>query len=248
MFKVIDLEFSVAKNTNLQKTILKNINFSINRGDFAMIIGGNGAGKSTLFNLISGFLFPDQGNIYLDNKNITNYDKAKRSKLISIVMQDPKISTIENMTILENMALALSRSEKKSLLPFSRKPRKEIFQEKLSLLNMGLENRLDDLVSSLSGGQRQALSLCMALLGDAELLLLDEICAALDPNMSELIMNLAYNIAKKQNLTTLMITHNMDHVLKFADKLLILKEQTVFKQVNKDQLKNINNIDLIKII
>lgn len=248
MLKITNLEFNVYKNTILQKNILHQVDLSINNGEFAMIIGGNGAGKSTLFNIISGFLFADEGNISLNDKDITSFNKSKRSKLVSIVMQDPKVSTIENMTILENMALALTRSENRNLMPFFRNNRKEIFKQKLSLLNMNLENRLDDLVSNLSGGQRQALSLCMSLLGACELLLLDEICAALDPCMAELVMELSYKISKEQNLTTIMITHNMEHVLKFADKLFIMKNGTICQQINKQQLKNMQVIDLVKCI
>ena len=151
-------------------------------------------------------------------------------------MQDPKVSSMENMTILENMALAFCRSKKRSLRPFNNSNRRELFKQNLSQLNMGLENRLDELVSNLSGGQRQALSLCMALLGEAKLLLLDEICAALDPNMSELVMNLAYSIAKKKNLSTIMITHNMEHALRFADRLLVLSAGKVTKEFSKQEL------------
>ena len=236
MLKITNLEFSVLKNTKLEKKILNDLDLTAKTGEFLVIIGGNGAGKSTLFNVLSGFCFSDSGSIYLDANDITTLEQNKRSKLVSIVMQDPKVSSMENMTILENMALAFCRSKKRSLRPFNNFKRRELFKQNLSQLNMGLENRLDELVSNLSGGQRQALSLCMALLGDAKLLLLDEICAALDPNMSELVMNLAYSIAKKKNLSTIMITHNMEHALRFADRLLVLSAGKVIKEFSKQQL------------
>ncbi len=236
MLKITNLEFSVLKNTKLEKKILNGLDLTAKAGEFLVIIGGNGAGKSTFFNVLSGFCFSDSGSISLDANDITTLEQNKRSKLVSIVMQDPKVSSMENMTILENMALAFCRSKKRSLRPFNNSNRRELFKQNLSQLNMGLESRLDELVSNLSGGQRQALSLCMALLGEAKLLLLDEICAALDPNMSELVMNLAYSIAKKKNLSTIMITHNMEHALRFADRLLVLSAGKVTKEFSKQEL------------
>ncbi len=244
MLKITNLEFSVLKNTKLEKKILNGLDLTAKTGEFLVIIGGNGAGKSTLFNVLSGFCFSDSGSISLDANDITTLEQNKRSKLVSIVMQDPKVSSMENMTILENMALAFCRSKKRSLRPFNNSNRRELFKQNLSQLNMGLENRLDELVSNLSGGQRQALSLCMALLGEAKLLLLDEICAALDPNMSELVMNLAYSIAKKKNLSTIMITHNMEHALRFADRLLVLSAGKVTKEFSKQELVHIKPQDL----
>jgi putative ABC transport system ATP-binding protein len=245
MLKITNLEFSVLKNTKLEKKILNGLDLTAKRGEFLVIIGGNGAGKSTLFNVLSGFCFSDSGTIYLEDENITTLEQSRRSKLVSIVMQDPKVSSMENMTILENMALAFCRSKKRSLVPFNNFKRRELFKQNLSQLNMGLEDRLDELVINLSGGQRQALSLCMALLGDAKLLLLDEICAALDPNMSELVMNLAYSIAKKKNLSTIMITHNMEHALRFADRLLVLSAGKVTKEFSKQELAFISARELI---
>lgn len=230
MLKLENVDVTLGQNTKLERKILNQLNLNVKEGEFVVVIGGNGAGKSTLFNVISGFIRADSGKISIAEQDITSTSQTDRAKLVSKVMQDPKFGTIENMTILENMAFALKRGQKRGLQPFSSNERTQLFKEKLSMLNMGLENRLDDLVSNLSGGQRQALSIIMAMLQEYKILLLDEITAALDPATSEVIMELTNRIVREQKLTCIMITHNMEHAIKYGDRLVLLRDGAFIKE------------------
>ncbi len=224
MLKLQNINVTLAKNTKLQRPVLKDLNLTINTNEFLIVVGGNGAGKSTMFNVISGFIKPDSGDIILDKRNITTSSQSQRSKDIAFVMQDPRIGTMENLTIFENLSFALNRGKSRSLLPISKCYRKELFREKLALLEMGLENRLDETVTNLSGGQRQALSLIMAILTDAKILLLDEVTAALDPKSAKTIMNLTNKLIRQEKRTAIMITHNMSDAKKYGDRLVTLKD------------------------
>jgi putative ABC transport system ATP-binding protein len=230
MLKLQDIDITLSKNTKLEQKVLKKLNLTVKKGEFVIIIGGNGAGKSTMFDVISGALRVDYGQVIVDGENITNVAQRYRAAIIAKVMQDPRIGTMENMTIFENMAFALKRGQKKGFLPFFNKARKRLFKEKLEVLNMGLEDRLDELVSNLSGGQRQALSLIMAIISDSKILLLDEITAALDPKIAETVMQLANKIVQESNQTCIAITHNMAHAIKYGDRLLILKNGQFVKE------------------
>ena len=159
--------------------------------------------------------------------------QREKAKLISKVIQDPKIGTMENMTVFENMAFALKRGHKRGLALCANKSRIALFKEKLADLNMGLESRLNDLVSNLSGGQRQVLSLVMAILEDSKLLLLDEITAALDPASSKSIMELTEKIVRSQKRTCIMITHNMAQAVQYGDRVLLLKQGAIIKEYDK---------------
>ena len=221
-----DINITFGKSSKLERNILNNLSLDIKPGEFIIVIGGNGAGKSTMFNVISGFLKPDSGHIIIDGQDATNVSQVRRSALVSKVMQDPKVGTMENMTIFENMAFAFKRGQKRGLIRFFNKGNKEFFQKKLKMLNMGLEGLLDELVSNLSGGQRQAISLIMSILSDCKILLLDEITAALDPASSDVIMQLTAKIIKEEKRACIMITHNMEHALHYGDRLLLLKNGT----------------------
>lgn len=229
---------------NFERIILNDLNLTINPGEFVMLIGENGAGKSTLFNVISGFLKPNQGQILFNHKEVTNTSQSFRSKSLAKVMQDPKLGTMENMTLYENMAFALKRGEKRSLRPISDNSRRELFREKLSLLRMGLEDRLDDVTGSLSGGQRQALSLVMAILSDSQILLLDEITGALDPKMAETVMNLSDQIIRQEKKAALMITHNMAHAIAYGDRIVVLKDGRIAKEFVDLEKKSLTPKDL----
>ncbi|GHS91726.1 ABC transporter ATP-binding protein [Alphaproteobacteria bacterium] len=194
------------------KTVLDRVNLQVPVGEFLVVIGENGAGKSTLFNVISGATVPSAGQVRLRTKKITR------------VLQDPRAGTLENMTIFENMAFAYRRAQRRSLLPCFAARRVPLFREKLSVLHMDLENRLNEKVSALSGGQRQALSLVMAILADYDLLLLDEFTAALDPQSSETLLALTNKILRAEQKTAIMITHNMDQAWKYGDRIVILKK------------------------
>lgn len=237
MLVLENIQLSLGKNTKLERKILNNLNLNVNEGEFVVVIGGNGAGKSTFFNVASGKLQADSGRIIIAEEDVTRKSQEYRSQYISKVMQDPKVGTVENMTILENMAFAYKRGQKRGFNLFRGSERIEFFKEKLSILNIGLENRMDEYVSNLSGGQRQALSIVMSLLQDSKILLLDEITAAIDPPGSDNIMTITNDIIRKQNLTAIMITHDMNHAIKYGDRLLLLKKGAFVKEF-KDDIKS----------
>lgn len=229
MLVLQNISLTVGKNSSLQRKVLTNLNLQLSPGEFAVVVGGNGAGKSTLFSVISGFTKPDTGHILIDQQDVTKASHAQRVKDIAKVMQDPRVGTMENLTVLENMALAYKRGAKRTLWPFANTQRRKLFHAKLAELNMGLEKRLDELVINLSGGQRQALSLVMAMLSDCKVLLLDEITAALDPNAAQQVVQLAARIVRAERRTCLMITHNMQDALEYGDSIWVLKNGTFAK-------------------
>lgn len=231
MLKLENINVTLGKGDRLERQILKNLNLTVDTGEFVVIIGGNGAGKSTMFNIISGFLKPDIGKIIIDGIDVTSMPQNSRASMVAKVMQDPRIGVMENATIFENMALAYKRGQPRGLSLFSTKSRRKLFSEKLSMLNIGLENRLDEVAANLSGGQRQALSLIMAIIADSKILLLDEITAALDPGASKNVIKLANKIIKEEKRTTIMITHDMKDALEYGDRILVLKEGTIIKEI-----------------
>lgn len=239
MLELKNINFTIAKETKLKRQIFKNLNLTVKQNEFLVVIGANGSGKSTLLNLISGFSKPDDGKIFLDNKDITAKKQHQIAKDISLVMQDPRVGTMENMTIFENMAFALNRGNKRSLLPFASEFRRELFAQKLSILGIGLEKRLDEKVANLSGGQRQALSLMMAIISNSKLLLLDEITAALDPKSAANIMILTNNIIREEKLTSILITHNMEDAIKYGDRLVILQNGNFIKEFSAKEKKSL---------
>lgn len=246
MLRLEKINLILNKGSNLEREILKDISLNIAEGEFVVILGGNGAGKSTLFNVISGYIKPIRGKIIIDQEDVTFKAHVKRAPLIAKVMQDPKVGTMENMSIEENMSFAYKRGKNRLFSKNSTAFRRDFFKEKLAVLGMNLENRLDELVSHLSGGQRQALSLIMAIMADAKILLLDEMTAALDPKMAERIMHIAHKIISEEKRTTLMITHHMAHALEYGDRILILSEGKIKKEFNKEQKNKMNMQDLTK--
>ncbi len=244
MLALQNINLTLGKNTSLQRSILNNLNLQLSPGEFAVVIGGNGAGKSTLLSVISGFVKPDTGKIIIDQQDVTHTTQAKRAKSIAKVMQDPRVGTMENLTVLENMAFAYKRGALRSLLPFANQQRRKLFSAKLAELNMGLENRLDEPVVNLSGGQRQALSLIMALLADCKILLLDEITAALDPNAAQQVVQLAAKIVRAEQRTCIMITHNMQHALQYADSIWVLKDGKFVKSFAAAEKLSLTPADL----
>ena len=224
MLVIHNLNVKVGQGTPMERAILQNLSLHVASGECVMVIGGNGAGKSTLFNAISGFAPITQGSIVLNGQDITRRSIYERAPDVAKVLQDPRLATIESMTIEENMSLAFKRGKIRGLSSCTSKERKALFSEKLALLDMGLELRLHEPVSNLSGGGRQALSLIMALLQPSHILLLDEMTAALDPKMAELVMRLAVRIVTQEKRTTLMITHNMQHALTYGDRLVVLDQ------------------------
>ena len=218
------------------KKALSGLSLHLEPGDFVTIIGSNGAGKSTLFNAIAGVFYVDEGSLSLDGRDITFLPEFQRSRVIGRLFQDPLKGTAPGMTIEENLALAYLRSTKGSA-PFARisKKDKAFFREKLSLLNMGLEDRMKQPVGLLSGGQRQALTLLMATLVPPKLLLLDEHTAALDPAAAEKILELTKEVVSKEHITCLMITHNMRQALELGNRTLMMADGIIVLDVGGEE-------------
>ena len=225
--------------------VLKGLDLQVEEGDFISVIGGNGAGKSTLMNILAGNLVVDEGDILLDGNSIKNTSVRKRAKDIARVFQDPKMGTASRLTIEENMAIAQRRGQSRGLGWGVREKDREFFREALKELNIGLENRLKVDTQYLSGGQRQALTLVMAALVKPKLLLLDEHTAALDPKTSEMVMELTQKIVESHDLTTLMITHDMHHAIKYGNRLIMLYQGKIVVDVKGEEKKNLTVEDLM---
>ena len=232
MLKLNDVSITFNEDTPDEKKALKEIDLELKKGEFVTIIGGNGAGKSTLMNIISGNLTPDIGDVIIDNNKVTYLPEYKRAAYIGRVFQDPMAGTAPSMTIEENLAMAYARNKKRKLRLGVTKKRKELFREYLLTLNLGLEDRLNAKVGFLSGGERQALSLLMATFTEPNILLLDEHTAALDPSRAALITELTADVVKKFQLTTLMVTHNMQQALDLGDRLFMMDAGEVILDVN----------------
>ena len=225
--------------------VLKGLDLQVEEGDFISVIGGNGAGKSTLMNILAGNLVVDEGDILLEVNSIKNTSVRKRAKDIARVFQDPKMGTASRLTIEENMAIAQRRGKSRGLSWGVREKDRELFREALKELNIGLENRLKVDTQYLSGGQRQALTLVMAALVKPKLLLLDEHTAALDPKTSEMVMELTQKIVESHDLTTLMITHDMNHAIEYGNRLIMLYQGKIVVDVKGEEKKNLQVSDLL---
>ena len=229
-----------------EKTALQDLSLTLQTGDFVTILGSNGAGKSTLFNAVAGGFAVDSGRIVLDGQELTGMPDYKRSKFIGRMFQDPMRGTAPNMTIEENLALAFLRTNGKSS-PFSVITRADraAFREKLAQLGLGLEDRMQQPVGLLSGGQRQALTLLMASLKQPKLLLLDEHTAALDPKTADKVLALSDQIVQENNLTTLMITHNMKDAIAHGNRLIMMDAGRVVVDISGEDKKKLTVPDLL---
>lgn len=247
MLKLENVTVVFNQGTVNEKVGLNKLNLSVNEGDFITIIGSNGAGKSTLFKTISGANKLECGQITLAGNSLNKQKEYQRAKNIGHLFQDPLKGTAPNMTIAENLGLAFAKGTKKTFSLGVNKKDKQYFKELLTPLNLGLEERLDVPVKLLSGGQRQALTLLMSTIVLPKLLLLDEHTAALDPKTSVKIMEITQSIIKKNNLTTLMITHNIADALKYGNKLLLMHQGEIIRVINEDEKKNLTIDDVLKL-
>lgn len=229
-----------------EKVALKNLDLTVNEGDFITVIGGNGAGKSTLMNAICGTFPVDSGTIILGGADVTRLPEYKRAKYLGRVFQDPMMGTSPNMEIEENLALAYRRGKVRSLMPGITKKEREFYREQLSRLGLGLEDRMTAKVGLLSGGQRQSLTLLMATLKKPELLLLDEHTAALDPKTAAKVLGFTEEIAVENNLTTVMITHNMMDAIRCGNRLIMMQEGRVIYDVSGEEKKSLKVEDLLQ--
>ena len=244
--KILTLEnISITFNpgTPDENPALKNVNLSVNKGDFITVIGSNGAGKSTLYNIISGNLQPTTGSIKLNNQDITKLPEYKRAQYFGRIFQNPLLGTAGKMSLADNMMIC-SKKGWKGLKISLTKQRREEFKEELKKLNMGLENRLNDNVSQFSGGQRQALTLLMTVMSKPQILLLDEHTAALDPTNADIVMKLTKEFAEKYNLTVMMVTHNMQHALDYGNRLLMMDAGEIILDIAGEEKHNLTMNDL----
>jgi putative tryptophan/tyrosine transport system ATP-binding protein len=228
-----------------EKVAIAGVDLNANDADFIAVIGGNGAGKSTLLNLLGGAILPDQGRIDIGGTDVTRVPEYVRARAVARVFQDPMVGTAPSLTVRENMTLALMRSLGRGLRPALTGERNDMFRKALLPLGLGLEDRLDIVVGSLSGGQRQALALAMATLLPPKLLLLDEHTAALDPRTSQLVMDATVAMVSQGRLTTLMVTHNMTHALSYASRIVMMNAGRIVADIGSDEKKGLTVQDLV---
>lgn len=245
MLKITNLYKTFNIGTVNEKKALINLNLDVEEGDFITVIGGNGAGKSTMLNMIAGVYIPEEGTIELDGQNITRLKEFKRAKYLGRVFQDPMMGTAANMEIQENLALAYRRGKIRGLGWGVTRKEKEEFKQQLKLLDLGLEDRMTAKVGLLSGGQRQALTLLMATLIKPKVLLLDEHTAALDPKTAEKVLNVTETLTSRNNLTTIMITHNMKDAIRYGNRLIMMNNGSIIYDVKGEEKKNLTVKDLL---
>jgi putative ABC transport system ATP-binding protein len=227
-------------DTPLEKIALNKLTLNIKKGEFITVIGSNGAGKSTLLNTIAGVYEADDGEVIIDKKDMNNSEVHTRTNLVSRVFQDPLAGTCEDLTIEENLSLAYSRGTKRTLKTAISKNNRSFFINRLKVLQLGLETRLEDKVSLLSCGQRQALSLLMSTLKPMKIFLLDEHTAALDPKTGAFVLDLTKKIIEEKKLTTLMVTHSMRQALDYGTRIIMLHKGEIIFDISKEEKKNLD--------
>lgn len=235
MLRIENLTKIFGKGTINEMKALDKVNFHGKPGDFITIIGSNGAGKSTLMNSIAGVFPVDSGKIIIDGKDISRMPEHKRAKFIGRVFQDPLKGTAFDMTIEENLSIAYNKTRSRGLQAGISRADREIFREKLNLLGMGLENRMKEKVRLLSGGQRQALTLFMAVIAKPRVLLLDEHTAALDPSAARKVLELTDYFAEDVNMCTMMITHNMKAALEHGNRTILMKDGQIRMDISGEE-------------
>ncbi|WP_209326388.1 ABC transporter ATP-binding protein [Brevibacterium renqingii] len=237
MLKIDNISKTFFPGTVNERKALQHLSLELEESDFVTVIGSNGAGKSTLLNTISGRLPIDTGSIAIDGAEVSRMPEYRRAKYLGRVFQDPMAGTAPDLTIEQNLSLALKRGQTRGLGPGTTSARREHFQDELATLELGLENRLKTKVGLLSGGQRQALSLLMAGFTQPRILLLDEHTAALDPQRAALVTALTKKIVENDGLTTLMVTHNMEQAIALGNRLIMMHEGQIIYQATAEEKK-----------
>ena len=223
---------------------LRNINLTVSAGEFLVIVGANGSGKSTLLNSIAGSILPSSGDILIDKNTVTKFAEHQRSKWIARVFQNPLSGTAPDLSILENFRLASIRTSRKSLKIGINDAFKNTVRSRISLLGMGLENKIAQPMGTLSGGQRQALTLLMAVMDDVKILLLDEPTAALDPRSAEIVMQTADKLIADYKLSTILITHNMKEAFNYGNRIIQMAEGRIVRDLDKNEKSKLSHTDL----
>jgi putative ABC transport system ATP-binding protein len=234
-------------HTPLERKVLNNLTLKISQRECITVIGSNGAGKSTLLRVITGDIFPSSGNIFINDQNVTKVPPEKRALFVSQVFQDPRLGVCTDLSIEENMALAAKRGKIRTLKMALNCFHRSQFREVLASLKLGLEDRIKTPLGLLSGGQRQAIALLMAILSPLEILVLDEHTAALDPKTSLSIIHLTQELITKKNLTVLMVTHSMHQALLMGNRTLMLHEGKIVLDLEGEERKKLNETELLNI-
>ena len=246
MLDLNDVSVTFHAGTVNERKALDHVSLHLERGEFVCVLGTNGAGKSTLLNAVSGTLSADSGTITLDGMDLTRQPEHKRARYIGRLFQDPMKGTAPDMSIVENLGLAYSRGKRMTLSRAIQKKDRQLFHDRLSQLGLGLEDRMNQPVGLLSGGQRQALTLLMATIVTPKLLLLDEHTAALDPNTAAQVMKLTDQIIHENQITTLMITHNLRQALEYGTKTLIMNEGKIVRVLEGEEKKQTSVEELLQ--
>ena len=246
MLDLNDVSVTFHAGTVNERKALDHVSLHLDRGEFVCVLGTNGAGKSTLLNAVSGTLSADSGTITLDGMDLTRQPEHKRARYIGRLFQDPMKGTAPDMSIVENLGLAYSRGKRMTLSRAIQKKDRQLFHDRLSQLGLGLEDRMNQPVGLLSGGQRQALTLLMATIVTPKLLLLDEHTAALDPNTAAQVLKLTDQIIHENQITTLMITHNLRQALEYGTKTLIMNEGKIVRVLEGEEKKQTSVEELLQ--
>ncbi|TPW30925.1 ABC transporter ATP-binding protein [Martelella alba] len=247
MLRLTDIHITFNPGTATEVRALRGVNLDIPEGEFVTVIGSNGAGKSTLLSAVVGTVRPDTGSIWLDTDDVSDWPAAKRARHVGRVFQEPRLGTCSSLTIEENLALAAARGKHRSLkLALGGRGQKKLFAEQLEKLGLGLENRMGTPIGSLSGGQRQAVSLLMATLLPMKILVLDEHTAALDPSAAEKVLTLSAEIAETRKLTTLMVTHSMRDALAYGSRTLMMNAGRIVLDIKGEERAKLTVTDLLE--
>ena len=246
MLEIKEIYKTFNKGTVNEKHALNGVNLTLNEGDFCTVIGGNGAGKSTTLNAIAGVWPVDSGAIIIDGKDVSGLSEHKRAPYLGRVFQDPMSGTVADMEIIENLALAARRGKRRGLSWGVKAKEREKYRELLAEFELGLEDRMSSKVGLLSGGQRQAITLLMATLQKPKLLLLDEHTAALDPKTASKVLELSDKIIKENNLTALMVTHNMKDAIVHGNRLIMMNNGKVILDISGEEKKKLTVDELLK--
>ncbi|WP_280547643.1 MULTISPECIES: ATP-binding cassette domain-containing protein [unclassified Halomonas] len=247
MIELHDIHVTFNPGTPLENHVLKGIDLTIDEGEFVTVIGGNGAGKSTLLNVLAGEIIAQPGRVLIGGRDVTRLPAFRRSDLVARVYQDPLAGTCGTLTLEENMALAFARGRRRRLGRALDGALRRRLRDNLARLGLGLEDRLDDSIGLLSGGQRQAVSLLMAALQPMEILLLDEHTAALDPRIASFVLELSADIIREQRLTALMVTHSMRQALDVGHRTIMMDQGEVAFDVRGEQRAGLDVPDLLKL-
>lgn len=247
MIRIEGVDITFNKGTALETTALNGIDLSVPSGQFVTVIGSNGAGKSTLLNVIAGELLPDDGRVFVDDEDITTWPVHRRSAMVSRMFQDPRVGICENMSILENIAIACERTSPRKFRQAITPEIRSLAVRRLGALGLGLEKRLDDRVALLSGGQRQALCLVMATIGPTKVLLLDEHTAALDPGAADLVMRLTDQIVSASSITSVMVTHSMRQAIEHGSRTIMLHQGRIILDMSGAERASMSIEDLVRL-